>query len=333
MKSRVFDCFTFFNELDLLEIRLNTLNAVVNRFVIAEATRTHSGKPKELLFEKNRSRYAAFADKITYVVVDDLLPEEEVAKDAYNLPWVNENRQRNALIRGLADAKDDDVIMVSDLDEIPRPEKIAEARAFASEGGIVRFVQRIYMYFANFRSYRDPWWFLGTQMMSFKTFKTNRAFDVFACDRFTQESENSGSTMTKARFVAPTRKIPDAGWHWTYLGGIEAIKTKLQASSHVEVQNVIARVEDRLSKGENIFGGKRDCFADSIDDSFPQFLIDNRQRFSHLLFEIPDGYFRRTAWLRRWAWIRGVSYRFCVGLVPKFLVAPLVRLKIKLNFR
>ena len=85
----IYDCFTFFNELDLLEIRLNTLNDVVDRFVIAEATRTYMGKRKELLFERNRERYAAFADKIIYVVVDDLLTEEEVDADRYNLPWVN----------------------------------------------------------------------------------------------------------------------------------------------------------------------------------------------------------------------------------------------------
>ncbi|MBQ2631999.1 MAG: N-acetylglucosaminyltransferase, partial [Kiritimatiellae bacterium] len=158
----VYDCFTFFNELDLLEIRLNTLKGVVDRFVIAEATRTHTGKPKELIFERNRGRYAEFGDKIVYVVVDNLLPEEEVAKDSYNLPWVNENRQRNALIKGLMNLDDGDVFIVSDVDEIPRPECVRDAVALAKEGECVRFEMETFVYYINFKDYRNPCWYLGS---------------------------------------------------------------------------------------------------------------------------------------------------------------------------
>ena len=76
----VYDCFTFFNELDLLEIRLNTLKDVVDKFVIAEATRTHTGRPKELVFEKNRERFASFSDKIEYIIVDNLFVFEVTFK-------------------------------------------------------------------------------------------------------------------------------------------------------------------------------------------------------------------------------------------------------------
>ena len=77
----IYDCCTLFHELDLLELRLATLNGVVDRFVIAEATRTFTGRPKELFFEKNRSRFARFEGKIRYVAVDGLMPEEEDARD------------------------------------------------------------------------------------------------------------------------------------------------------------------------------------------------------------------------------------------------------------
>ena len=107
----IYDCFTFFNELDLLEIRLHTLKDVVDKFVIAEATRTHTGKSKNLVFAENRMRFSEFEDKIIYIRVDDLLSEEEVVKDIYNLPWVNENRQRNALIKGLVNAGDNDILV------------------------------------------------------------------------------------------------------------------------------------------------------------------------------------------------------------------------------
>ena len=330
----IYDCFSFFNELDLLEIRLNVLKDVVDKFVLVEATRTHTGRPKPLYYEENKARFKDFQDRIVHIVVDDLMDETAVAADTFNNPWINENRQRNALAQALESASDDDIVLVSDLDEIPRPEKFAEACQMAAKGEIVRFKLRIYMYFANFRSYRDPWWLIGTQMMSVGTFRHNRRFDTFVCDRFTQESVNLGHTMTKFRFVKPTRVLSDAGWHFGYFGGIEAIKAKLRASSHFEVQNVIKTVEARLSAGENIFGGKRDCFAVAIDEEpLPQYLVTQRNRFSALFFEVTDDYRRRTSLSRKVAWIRGALYRFCVRLVPRPLVAPLSRIMIKFHFR
>lgn len=329
----IYDCFTFFNELDLLEIRLNTLASVVDRFVIAEATRTHSGKPKELLFEKNRERYAAFADKIIYIVVDDLLPEEEVSKDTFNLPWVNENRQRNALIRGLSAAKDDDVIMVSDLDEIPRPEKITDAVVLARNGEIVRFLLDVYVYFANFRDYRTPCWGLGTQMLSMATCRKSSLFDDWVYDRFTVKSENLGSTINKVRFLKPTKCIRHGGWHMTYLGGVDAVRTKLQSFSHQEAACLLDSVEERLKAGKSIFGGMRDSFGVRLDETFPKYLVSNAQRFEHLIFEITDDYLKRTAFARRIAYARGVCYRFCVRLVPGFLVGPLSKVMIRIRMR
>lgn len=330
----IYDCFSFFNELDLLEIRLNVLKDVVDKFVLVEATRTHTGRPKPLYYEENKARFKEFEDRVVHIVVDDLMDESAVAADTFNNPWINENRQRNALVQALEDAADDDIVMVSDLDEIPRPEKFAEACQLAAKGEIVRFKQRIYMYFANFRSYRDPWWMIGTQMMSVGTFRRDRRFDTFACDRFTQESVNAGHTVTKFRFVKPTCVLNDAGWHFGYLGGIEAIKTKLRASSHFEVQNVIKTVEERLLAGENIFGGKRDCFAVPIEtERLPAYLVSHRDAFSKMFFDVSDDYLRRTALPRRVAWIRGVLYRFCVRLVPRPLIAPLSRIMIKLHFR
>ena len=330
----IYDCFCFFNELDLLEIRLNVLKDVVDKFVLVESTRTHTGKAKPLYFQENRERFAAFADRIEHIVVDDLMDEQAVAKDTFNNPWINENRQRNALARALEGADEDDLVLLSDLDEIPRPEKFAEATALARRGEIVRFAQRIYMYFVNFRSYQNPWWLIGSQMMSVASFRRHRRFDAFVCDRFTQPSVNDGHTMTKFRFVKPTRVLTDAGWHFGYLGGVEAIKAKLRASSHVEVQNVIGNVEARLAAGENIFGGKRDAFAVAVEsERLPAYLLANRTRFAHLFFTLPDGYLKRTAFARKVAWTRGFLYRCCVRLVPRFLVAPLSRLMIKIRFR
>ena len=110
---RIWDAFQVFNELDMLEVRLHELNETVHRFVLVEATRTHSNKPKPLHFRDNKVRFAAFANKIIHVVVDDL-PDNADA-------WVLENYQRNAMLRGLQGAHADDLVIIADVDEIPVP--------------------------------------------------------------------------------------------------------------------------------------------------------------------------------------------------------------------
>lgn len=118
--ARVFDCFPFFNELDLLEIRLHELSDVVDRFVLAESTVTFSGKPKPLLFAENRQRYAKFLDRIEHIVVDD-------TPAAVRSPWDRRMHQSNSLARGLKDMNGDDIVIFSDVDEIPRASAVRAA--------------------------------------------------------------------------------------------------------------------------------------------------------------------------------------------------------------
>ena len=112
---RIWDAFTFFNELDVLRLRLRTLAPVVHQFVLAEATKTHSNQPKALLFEQSKvdPGLAVFLPQIEHVIVDDLPDSDD--------SWQLEHFQRNALIRGLREAADDDIVLVSDCDEIPSP--------------------------------------------------------------------------------------------------------------------------------------------------------------------------------------------------------------------
>src|SRR5690349_24880068 len=116
-----YDCFTFFNELDLLEIRLNVLNPVVDKFVLVESTRTFQNKPKPLYFQQNATRFSAFKDKIIHIVVDQF-PDFGDWTEANS--WTLEHHQRNSINRGLTRCTRDDVVIISDLDEIPRPETI-----------------------------------------------------------------------------------------------------------------------------------------------------------------------------------------------------------------
>ena len=136
----VYDCFQFFNELDILKLRLHIMNPVVDRFVISEATETFSGNPKPLYYEENKEMFAEFADKIIHVVVDDTPPGYTHDRDTF---------QKNAVGRGLKDCTDEDIIIFSDLDEIPNPEKIKEILQNFDRTKIYHFAQRLFYCYLN----------------------------------------------------------------------------------------------------------------------------------------------------------------------------------------
>ncbi len=143
--AKVYDCFTFFNEMDLLEIRLNELDEEVDYFVIVESTRTFQKRDKPLYLNLNDERIVKFKDKIIHIVVDDFpnfFTHWRVPKT-----WDYENHQRNAISRGLMNAKPDDIIIVSDVDEIPNAKKLAENINLNKP---VVFQQRFFYYFLNY---------------------------------------------------------------------------------------------------------------------------------------------------------------------------------------
>ena len=92
---KIYDCFTFFNELDILDIRLQELYDTVDHFVLVEANQSHSGKPKEYIFENNKDRFEKYLDKIIHIKIDDF-PD---TKDS----WVREKFQRYCINRGLTE--------------------------------------------------------------------------------------------------------------------------------------------------------------------------------------------------------------------------------------
>lgn len=187
--TKVIDCFPFFNESELLELRLAELNDVVDYFVIAEANKTHTGNPKEFNFEKNRHKFKTYLDKIVYVKVTDL-PDSPPENR-----WVAENFQRNAITRGLAKvAKKGDKILISDADEIPSPKAIIEN--MNCDNWVV-FSQQLFYYYVNLKASR-LWG--GTVMSTYS--------DGFSPQR------RRGSTHRHSYGM-----YPGGGWHYSYLYG------------------------------------------------------------------------------------------------------------------
>jgi beta-1,4-mannosyl-glycoprotein beta-1,4-N-acetylglucosaminyltransferase len=251
-KPKIYDCFPFFNELDLLEIRFNELYDTVDYFVISEATKTHGNKTKPLYFKLNEERFKKFLDKVIYIVVDDF-----PALDS----WSIERHQREALSKGLVNCNDNDIIITGDADEIPRAEALKQ---YNPKVGMACLRMHMHYYYLNCRS-QIPWdW---TRILTFKLLKT-----IGHCQaRYTPN-------------YMPENLIDNAGWHFSFIGGTEKIIEKIEATAHQEYnipqyknkEAIIQMVED----GEDIFfreGIKYD-YVD-IGDGYPIFVKENIENY------------------------------------------------------
>jgi beta-1,4-mannosyl-glycoprotein beta-1,4-N-acetylglucosaminyltransferase len=286
----IYDCFTFFNELDVLEIRLHVLAEIVDRFVLVEARQTFQRGDKPLYYAENRDRFAPFGDRIEHVVVEEF-PAEATDALACEI-W-----QRNAIRRGIRDAEVGDTILISDVDEIPRPESVTSA---AERGGVSVFRQLMFSYFLNYVHLDEngaPRAFWGGTVAYRHDAKAELP-QRYSELRYLRGGKgarpaNRVRAMVRRvrRFGEPegrARFLDNAGWHFSYQGGIESIIAKLEAYSHVEFNS------DRFKSREAILTAieeKRDLFGRGgkyelvpVDGRFPAYLQENAAtRYGYLL--------------------------------------------------
>ena len=213
---KVFDCFTFFNELDLLEFRLKYLDKAVDHFVIAESNLTHSGQPKAFYFSEARERFRQWEKKIIYIPVqqntEGLLFEDQKKYNPGSASWKLENDQRNALLEAVSQMKNDDLVLLGDLDEIPSLRAIEKAKGSAKP---IAFSHLFHYYFLNCQNSGNSRWWKGCIAASAQQFKT-----------ITPQG------LRDKRDDYPS--LPDAGWHFSFLGGARKIREKLMAFAHTE---------------------------------------------------------------------------------------------------
>lgn len=239
----LYDCFVFHNEFDLLEIRLREMGDLVDRFVLVEADQTQRGSPKPFYFDENRERFSAWKDKIIDLQIrfpDELPPALGVYKNRRKKDWERENYQRNCILQGLEGCGPDDLILLSDVDEIIRAdilESVLSRRLY--KGRLLVFEQSLHKHHLN-RVVPGKTWLLGSRMIEKKYLTTP------------QQLRRTKARMTKKSFVPgfaaqpflrirnnnlsgigrPVKIIADAGWHFSSMGGIEAFKTKLASVVH-----------------------------------------------------------------------------------------------------
>jgi hypothetical protein len=270
MTKRVFDCFTFFNELDLLELRLNELDGAVDFFVIAEAPVTFKGQPKALVFQANQARFAKFREKIIHLVIADMPQQVERA-------WDRENFQRNALRLGLAGAAPEDIVIISDADEIVRPSTVAALRRGE---GFFQLGMPMFQYYMNLRESQN--W---TKVFAFSRHLLDEIGD-FNWVRMMQDDAFE-------KFAGRNTKLTNAGWHFTYLGGAAKIREKLQSFSHDEAwyQRMLTPggIEAQVIAGFSVGNTWYFNTFCPVDDSYPGYVIANQKRYREMGF-IKDPY-------------------------------------------
>ena len=268
----IYDCFTFFNELDLLEIRLNVLNDVVDKFVLVESSYTHSGMKKPLHFRENAARYAEFKDKL--VAIEYIPPQDIILKKPYNFNWLLENSQRNSILPALdkLNANDNDIVIVSDLDEIPNPNKFQMAISML-DNGPVRFIEKMFYYYLNCIDEKMPYW--GDSKNNIGSYAIKKSDLV----KYSPQQFRLGNI---------NQFIEDGGWHFSYLNGIDAIVTKIKSFLHFdwydkpEYTNK-SLIAQKIANGQDIFDRKEHHYAKCAMDNHPQYIKDNVSKYSHLI--------------------------------------------------
>ena len=265
---KIFDCFMYFNEDLILEIRLNELYKYVEKFIIIESNYTHSGEFKEYNFDIEK--FNKFKDKIIYIKVKDkpknyleidknLTLDEKKGKQILNA-LILENFQRNEILKGLNEANDDDFIIVSDLDEIPN---LNNVNLNNHKSKIIIFKQIFFHY--RFNLYLKDFNWFGSKCCTKKLFKSpqwlrnikSKKYNFFRIDTLFSEKKYQNVFI-----------VENGGWHFTTINNEEGIIYKLKSFLHHA-----DTPDNLLNKGtlKNLIKEKKFLFDHNVDKSGDKF--------------------------------------------------------------
>jgi beta-1,4-mannosyl-glycoprotein beta-1,4-N-acetylglucosaminyltransferase len=229
---KIFDCFMYFDEEIVLDLRLNTLNDYVDYFVIVESTFTHKGDSRKLKF--NQEKFSKFKDKIIYLIYDQIPAEIKIINNNDNeneKSWkyifnaiYRENGQRNFITEGLKTADNDDLILISDVDEIP---DLKNADFIKIKEKFIFFNQHMFYYKFNLKLPNYNW--VGTKSCKKKYLKSpqwlrnikDRKYPFYRFDIFFSKNKYSNIKF-----------INEGGWHFTNIKSAEEIRHKLKSYLH-----------------------------------------------------------------------------------------------------
>lgn len=275
-KAQLFDGFTFFNELDILKLRLTLLHPVVDYFILVESTQTFTGNQKPLHFAENRHDFAPFLDKIIHVIVDDMPNTDN--------PWEREYFQRDAIVRGLANAEANALLLASDVDEFIRPDLLEATRTTVSGREPARFLLNNFYFHTNYQNVFGP----------FKEWPGPFLANVGSLA--TTVSEMRRAVMSSAWTYPRTASfVADAGWHFSYLGDTSKFHYKLRSFSHGEREVQQAHemsIEDltqaRRGPYDDMYPLNVWAFVDPHTLNLPPALLSRPEFAKYLVPEVDD---------------------------------------------
>ncbi len=272
----IYDCISFCNTIEVLDIRLHELDPYVDKFIIAEHEVTFTGRPKKLWYEENKSQFKKFAKKIIHIIGEPIgdSPDMSGRENTFR----RKTFHKNAISRGLLDCAHDDIILFSDADEIPRGTDIAKYRHIChKDDEFVAFWMQMYCWKLNWYWY-GKW--QGTVMGTYKYLR-----DVWNCD------------LDQWRRHRRRGHKVYSGWHFNLTGDTERrVENLLGYEDKYRIFHggggpaglkdyVEKRIKNHLGFGKALRESlnTRKVKVVEIDDSFPEYLVKNQERFRELI--------------------------------------------------
>ena len=290
---KIFDCFMYFDEEMILDVRLNTLDKYVDYFIISESNFTHSGKKRNLNFDINK--YKKFKDKIIYLIYDEHPKKieainseddenEKSRKYIFNAAY-RENGQRNFILQGLKNAKNEDFVLISDVDEIPNLQDIDLKKINQK---IILFKQDMFYYKFNLKLPNLIW--TGTKACKKKYLETpqwlrnikDRKFPIYRLD----------TIFSKTKYI-DIKLVKNGGWHFSNIKTPLEIEHKLKSYLHHrefdENPMTVTEINEIIKNKQAIYDLKADKKTNKIGEGsqlekyslgkLPKFLQDNLDNY------------------------------------------------------
>jgi len=265
---KIYDCFLYWDEDLLLDLRLNILNDYVDYFVIVEGNKTWQNNYKNFRFDIKK--FQKFEKKIIYIQVKDM-PEGKN-------PWIRENFQRNCIERGFKDIRDNDLIIISDLDEIPNPESILK---FDTKKKYAVFRQNQYYYKFNLQAKKNPYW-QGSRICVKKFLKSPQWL------RNLKFKKRPFWRIDKFRL---NNIIENGGWHFCNLKTPKDLLYKYKNLCETKDEFVFYEkiseeflneksIEEKIKHGIDIIGRDEKFEFKVIDNTFPKYIFQNQKKYS-----------------------------------------------------
>ena len=252
---RIFDCTTFFNEKMIMDLRFNTLNPYVTKFIVVESIYSHSGQKKKLNF--NINDYSEFKNKIEYIVIKeeptDIIQGDELIKNPYNKRLNSLKRIEQSydnMIKGIDEAKEDDLILLSDNDEIPNLSSFSIEDLKKTD--YVIFKQLFFYYKFNLFYDRISWFGTkGCKKKKLKNFSTirnlkNKRYPFWRLDTYFSDIKQTNLKI-----------IENGGWHFTNIKTPEELFEKFSNFGHhdeFELANIdVYKIKKKIMKIKRCF--------------------------------------------------------------------------------